>query len=161
MLYAKSALVLAFTISFGTPDQSAAHFVETLYAPYRNAKGTSTDYSSLQSRNEEQDIYSTGVLRLLDADRAHTPEGYEGALDSDPLCQCQDSEGLRLERVKQVSITDNRAEVSVTLRFVGSHPKIKNLHILLVREVNGWRIDDIQPSRGQNLRQALQPAKSK
>jgi hypothetical protein len=158
MHYLLSALLI--TLAAGRPvnDLSAAKFAVDLYAPYRNAKDTSTGYSSLDEI-EEGDIYSTEVLHLLKADRARTPEGSEGALDADPLCQCQDSEGMRLIRVKQKSLTPSKADVSVTLRFAGSPREMKHFPLLLIRQSDGWRVDDIRPSKGQTLRQALQPSK--
>ena len=150
-------LMLAFLSATAPPDLSAKHFVETLYAPYINAKGITTGYSPLQSRNEELDIFSLGVVRLLDADAARTPKGEEGALDYDPLCQCQDSDGMSLKSVEQVKQTRSSADIIVTLRFASTPSQIRKVHLFLIREEHGWRVDNVLSSKGQTLRQLLQP----
>jgi hypothetical protein len=79
--------VLASTsgASAQTPADGRA-FVTGLYGAYN---GGEPDYLGRQAGA----VFSPRLLSLVRKDQAATPEGEVGALDWDPICDCQDSTG--------------------------------------------------------------------
>ena len=146
------AIPLLLTLSQPQAQPDPARFIAALYAPYR----TSPDYSSLGSFQHEQTIYSASLIQLLRADRVHTPRGEQGALDADPLCQCQDSEGLQLDPPLLKPTSPGHVQAAVTLRFSSDpHDPATRLRLLLVQDPAGWRVDDVFPEHGPSLRKLL------
>jgi hypothetical protein len=114
------------------PSLAAAQaFVERTYAAYCDScKGP--DFESPR-------LLSPRLLALVRRDRWLTPEGDVGALDGDPICDCQDWK-IRSVRVEVQTAGAERA--TAVARFVNAgHPAIVKLDLVVVKDA--WRIDNI------------------
>src|SRR5690348_3240436 len=69
---------------------SARVFVEQLYKAY---DGRGPDYLGRQRDR----VFSPRMIALLERDAQLTPKGDVGALDGDPICDCQDFHITRVE----------------------------------------------------------------
>jgi hypothetical protein len=83
-------------------------------------------------------------------------QGANGVLGYDPICQCQDNDGLSAQ-ILSVVVTDDRAVAQVLLRFDASHPVPPvRVKLLLNRApLAGWKITDIQTQRVPSLKSLL------
>jgi hypothetical protein len=110
---------------------SAQGFVEGVYRAYcDDCKGP--DFASPR-------LLSPRLLALVRRDRRLTPPGDVGALDGDPICDCQDWM-IRGVRVDIRAAGANRAVAAVRFRNTGRTISV-TLDLLATR--GGWRIDNI------------------
>jgi hypothetical protein len=97
-------------------------------------------YTPTNSSFDSQVAYSPG-LKALFARNTRLLRGEVGDNnDSDPVCQCQDWETIRITGLKVISVGAHQAPVEVTFSDGRTHGK---LGLMLVRTLAGWRIDDI------------------
>lgn len=86
------------------------------------------------------------TARLRAAIKADTAGPEIGNLDYDPLCQCQDPEGLKL---RVLSVAGNAAAAAVRLE-IRLGRSVNAIILRLANERGGWRLADIasrtQPS---------------
>jgi hypothetical protein len=94
-----------------------------------------------QGRYEGPDspLYSQGIKALIAADAARTPDGDVGALDFDPFTNSQDPQPSNV-RVGAPVETNGQTTQDVTLDNGGGD---MTLHFALVKEADGWKIDDV------------------
>ncbi len=92
----------------------------------------------------------------MQKDRNSTPRGYVGKLDFDPICNCQDANGLQLAGLAVTNVDATHASALATLKFP-SEPLPRIVQFFLLRTAVGWRIDDIKTSDIPSLRKFLQP----
>lgn len=150
-----SSTVIALAIVAGacwaqTSDQSGPEsFIKGIYARYA-AKAT---YSSLGSDRKE--IYSHGLNRLIEADRKRTPVGFQGMIDADPLCDRQDSDGLKVVQLTSLRTRKNQVDTAVTLQVLRNSSSKTTVQLKLIHTPSGWRVDDVSPYKGLSLRQLL------
>jgi Protein of unknown function (DUF3828) len=142
--------------ALSAPDaNSAKAFLDAAYQQYRNGgKGV-----PLTAR-----YYHSTLLALADRDqKAAGPENV-GALDADPLCDCQDWEGvwdLKID-VQMKGTQRASANVSFALSAPGHRKKddLRKLQIVLAWERGGWRIYDItslrDPDKPWRMREELE-----
>jgi len=134
-------LVLAFTLgaaalaptALAQDLASARRFVTGLYSAYH---GDGPDYLGRQAAA----VFSPRMLALIRLDRARTPNGDVGALDGDPICDCQDFDKLRMAGLKIATPAQGRAVATVRLRDAS---EARTVTLYLVPSASGWRIDDI------------------
>ena len=100
-------------------------------------------------------VFTPAMMGLIRRDQKLS-KGEVGALDGDPLCDCQDDGGLEVKigAVSETGPADARAVV--TLTFAGaSPPDVRRLVIRLSKGKAGWRIADIaspdEPSLSASL----------
>ncbi|MGC1301833.1 MAG: DUF3828 domain-containing protein [Caulobacteraceae bacterium] len=124
----------------GSPDA----FVRGLYAPYR----ADSSYSSLGQA--AGGIYTPALLALMDKDQRAHP-GEVGAIDGDPVCDCQDSGTIR---VVQATYAARAGGVRATVRFVNLG-ETRTVGLDLVRATTGWRVDDVHDPGQASLRTEL------
>lgn len=108
-------------------------FVERLYASYRH----NSEFSPL---DEPERIFAPPLLSAIRADQ-RLARGEVGFLDGDPLCDCQDTHGMRV-RIEAFSANRMRANARLVVRFAGTHDR-RDISLKLVRTVTGWRIADV------------------
>lgn len=111
----------------------AKAFVESVYAAYEQPDAS----SSLGKRADV--IYAPALLSELRADQtAHA--GEVGRLDHDPLCDCQDSDGLKLGEVEVTQAEGGRVDAAIRFKLgdVG-----KSVRLRLVSTPGGWRVGDV------------------
>ncbi len=104
----------------------------------------------------EPAIYDLSLRRLLDED-ARLNEGFLGALEANPLCDCQDTENFHaVVKVARWKTTTAIAHVQIE-----NFGRREELTINLVFEQGHWRIDDIIPPRGPTMRKALEKSNNR
>jgi hypothetical protein len=116
---------------------SAKTFLQSVYALYsKNGKG-----ATLTSR-----YYDSTLLRLVTTDNKLNA-GDIGVLEGDPVCGCQDWEGVWDLNIEIQMVSPNRALADVS--FARSAPKgrtkddLRKLKYTLVLERGQWRIYNI------------------
>ena len=125
----------------GDPTQ----FVQGLYKSY------GADNSGAVLGKKADAIFSAPLLAEIRADqRAH--EGEAGKLDHDPICNCQDPDGLVLSHLKVSAAQAGKASAEVVVRL-GRQEKSVTLDLAQTRD--GWRVDDIATAATPSLRRFL------
>lgn len=146
-------LLIALALA-AAPVPAAANtpsgFVTRLYAGYRNLV-----FSPF--RHAER-IFAPRLLSAIREDQ-RLAKGEVGYLDGDPLCQCQDSAGLKARIVAVRRANSMRARVSVTLGLQGERARPAQLS--LVRTRAGWRIADVSSPQERSLLAALEASNRK
>jgi hypothetical protein len=152
-----AAIAFAVAATAGAPCHAAAAganearaFMEQLYAKYG-------DPSFCPTCDGKGRFFDAPLSRLIDAD-ARQANGEVGALDGDPVCQCQDPGGMKA-KVLSVALTSAYAAVAtVDLDFtLEKPPQKRRVTFDLVVENGHWRIHDIHSSDTPSLRALLQP----
>jgi hypothetical protein len=150
-----AALLAATPAAAVAQDAAGAQaFVRGLFAAYH---GHGPDYLGRQAGA----VFSPSLLRLMRREAAHTPKGDVGALDGDPICDCQEFEITAVE-VKIAAVADGRAAASVRFLNFGK-PQTVRLDLLAVR--GHWRVNDVHtadtPSLVSLLDQSLRAPQSR
>ena len=130
-------------------DPGAEAFVRALYAQY----AASGDYSPLM---HEDAVFTPALVAMLKHDEKITPKGEMGAIEADPICQCQDDSGMKLQSVAVTGTGDNTADAKVGLLF--DKPLGLTLKLLKVPG-EGWRVDDAIGQDAGSMRETLKKAK--
>ncbi len=139
-----SATAPAWAVDETTPGPAGAQaFLEAVY----RIQFGDNDAQALDKAR----IYDAGVVQLMAEDH-RLNEGFIGALDNGPLCQCQDSDSVHAV-VKVARWKRDKALAHVQIENLG---RSQELTIDLVYEHGHWRIDDITPQRGPGLRKLLE-----
>lgn len=131
----------------GESDLRAARtFVEALYRAYH---GEGPD---VLGRGRAR-VFSPRMIALLRRDRRLTPRGEVGALDGDPICDCQDFE---ISQVRVEVTPSGPGGVTAVAHFInlGTATTVR-LDLIPVR--GQWRVDNVHspsiPDLAQFLRQ--------
>jgi hypothetical protein len=113
---------------------SAELFLRGLYAKYvPNGKPTPFIYPDART------IADSGMMALLKQDQDKS-KGEVGAMDGDPICQCQDWEVLKVTSLHVTMQGANAASADVAISDSG---EVQKIHYALVWVKGGWRIHDI------------------
>lgn len=110
----------------------ARRFVTGLYDAYAHSQ---PDYAGREARQ----VFSPRLLGLMRRD-ARNAHGEVGALDGDPICDCQDPAGLQPTWLGIDSQGPGRVSVRVELKFPDGREVI-TLDLVSVR--GEWRVDDV------------------
>ncbi|HUO12618.1 MAG TPA: hypothetical protein VMU37_07670 [Caulobacteraceae bacterium] len=125
-LLALALLVASPALASPTPDptgESPRAFVTRLYGRYAHGQ---PDYAG----KDAPSVFTSRVIRLIDRDRARTPPGDVGALDGDPICDCQDDSGLKLVRLDVRASGPETATAAAHLRFAGGEQQTVRLDLV-------------------------------
>lgn len=140
-------------LTLATPATSAAQdlpaaraFVAHLYRAY--ARGE-PDYLDREAGR----VFAPRLLALIRRDRATTPAGEVGVLDGDPVCDCQDADGLKVGHVAVTALGPGHARADITVRFPDG-PRVISLD--LAASHNAWRIADIHTHETPSLVRLLE-----
>ena len=125
---------------------AAKAFVAGLYAAYGKVPGP--DYLGRQAK----DVFSPALLDLMRREAAHTPKGEVGALDGDPICNCQDYE-IRDVSVSVTMAGATSATAIVNFRNLG---RAEAIGLDLVWAKGGWRVDDVHAKEMLSLVKLLE-----
>lgn len=113
---------------------SAEQFLRGLYAKYtHNGKPTPFVYPDART------IADANMMALLKRDHDKS-NGEVGAMDSDPVCRCQDWEAIKVTAVQVTMQGASAAAADLTFSDMGD---VQKLHYSLVWTKDGWRIHDI------------------
>jgi Protein of unknown function (DUF3828) len=131
----RAAFLLALGAALPATAQTSNHadaFVIGLYDAY--ARDPGPDYAGAGAKS----VFSSKLLDLLHRDAALTPPGEVGALDGDPICDCQD---YRIAEVR-VRISGSPDVATAAVAFT-NYGQPRSLTLDLVREPGGWRVADV------------------
>ena len=147
-------MILAALALAAAAAQSAAEspraFVERVYAGY-----CKSDFSPF-TRPERW--FAPRLLAAIREDE-RLAQGEVGYLDGDPICQCQDSDGLRATVTKIVVQDRDHARVRVSIGLSGYAARPAAL--TLVRTGSGWRIADVSSTQETSLLAGLEASNAK
>lgn len=124
-------LIAAMTTSAGQATPRA--FLTQLYANYR-----SPDYSPF---DHPQRVFAPRLNAAIEED-AKQNQGEVGYIDADPICQCQDADGLRASIISVREHGRRQADARVVLRFTGNGTHLP-VHLFLTSTPDGWRVLDV------------------
>ena len=135
-------MLTALALAAAAPQPPRA-FVVRLYAHYRDEK-----FSPL---NHLDTIFAPPLAGAIRLDQKRAGSGYEGALEADPICDCQDPDELRADIGQPLpSGRRDRAIIPVVLRFSGRPHAVRH-SLRLIWTSNGWRIADTDINGGKSL----------
>jgi Protein of unknown function (DUF3828) len=145
-------------LSSAQPNDSPRNFLASIYRNYENGGNGIGIGNGSASR-----YFTSSLLALVRADATAAGPGNVGAIDADPVCACQDWDGIWDLDINVRTRTPGFAEADVSFslsppqRRLGSDSR--RLSIKLISEHGGWRIDDIidrtDPKNPFALRKAL------
>jgi hypothetical protein len=146
-------LALGLALAAGEPaaaqtaDLKAAQtMVERTYRAY--CKGCRVDLDRHAGR-----LLSPRLMALVERDRRLTPKGDVGALDGDPICDCQDYAITDVRVAVKAGPAADRATAAVSFRNFGEPQTIR---LDLVAVAGGWRIDNVHSKGAPDLADYLQ-----
>lgn len=142
------ALLAAPCAGLGQTLDDAKAFTLGLYLAYAHRE---PDYLGAGA----QRVFSPRLLGLIRRDERLTPAGDVPSLDGDPVCDCQDPEGLGQVRVEVTTVGPGRARADVRFRFPDG-PHEVTLDLVSVR--SHWRIDDAHTRDTPSLVRFLEDA---
>jgi hypothetical protein len=119
----------ALANDFEKTDASAEGFLRRVYATY-----------TLNQDPPLLETITTPTLRNLLHQEQVALDGEVGVLDSDPLCNCQDSD-IKVQSIRFDHVSDAHATAVVTFTNFGKRSESVQLELAKVGGV--WRIDDV------------------
>ena len=140
------SIVLAAALSAvpacGQDADAAKHFLGSLYKQYAN-HGPGIDFTGPKARV----VFDSSLIALLHADQSVLGADEVGVLDGDPICSCQDWDGIWDLKIAVQLRKDGRAQAAVSFALfapsAGSDPDRRSLEITLASAGGQWRIWDI------------------
>ena len=138
-----AAALLALAPAAGAQSLGDARaFVTDLDRAYGRAP--EPDYLGPRARRG----FSPRLLGLIRQDERDA-RGEVGALDGDPICDCQDPEGIRLVALELASSGPGRAEARAQVRFAGARREAITLDLVGIG--GRWRVDDVHTADTPSL----------
>jgi hypothetical protein len=134
----RAILAFAAAAAIASPARAqdlaqARAFVERLCAAYAREPGP--DYLNDQAKA----VFSPALLELMKREAAHTPKGEVGALDGDPICNCQD---YKITGVQVAVAAAGPAKARADVAFRNFDQK-QTVTLDLVVVAGQWSVDDI------------------
>ena len=131
----------------------ARTFLTKLYAHYPYRAGRPA-FDAL-GRQAPQ-VFDPTLIALVRENERLTPKDEVGALNGDPICDCQDSEGMsaRIGTIRTMGRSTAMARVDITFA-VATPPDTRQLDLDLVQSRGQWRIRDIHSKDQPSLRAYL------
>ena len=152
----KAALPVLALLAIGAapaPDLAGAHaFLARVYAHY---PVPATDNAFTPFGKEERRIFDASLAGLIDEDE-RLAHGEVGALDGDPLCDCQDDSGMTFAVGAARPDGAGGAVIDVVRRSPDEKPAgLEHIVVVLRRQNGAWRIHDIKTPDTPSLRAYL------
>lgn len=111
-------------------------FVRSLYTAEQGGSGPQADAARM---------WSARTAALIAESEALGNPGEYAYFEADPVCDCQDDGGMVLTSVAVTPRGADRADATVVMTWTMARPpEVKRQTFNLVKEGDGWRIDDIQ-----------------
>ena len=121
---------------------SAKWFVESLYRHYSNG-GKGIDFRGSRALN----YFDSSLNSLMAADAKAVGPNEVGVLDGDPICSCQDWDGIWDLKIAVQMLSNDRAKAAVTFALfapkAGADRDFRSIEMTLVWTRKQWRIDNI------------------
>lgn len=124
-------MLLALLVATAPTAETPRAYMERIYASYRDKDFSPFDHPNL--------YFAPRLLAAIKED-ARLAHGEVGYVDGDPICQCQDTDGLHA-KVAKVTTQGAKALAEVVLDFTDS--TARRVKFSLVRTGAGWRIADV------------------
>jgi hypothetical protein len=143
------ALLIGLDVSPAAQAQdlkAAESFLRSIYATY-TAKGHPADLAGPKAET----LFEPSLAALLRTDEK-LADGEVGALDSDPICACQDFD-IRSTTVTATADGPGKAKATASFKNFGNTHKVA---FDLVASGTGWRIFDIHDQDMPSLRKLLE-----
>lgn len=152
VLLSIGAVALAPFPAAAADAAGARIFLEGIYSHYPAAPGREEYFPTGPGAPQ---VFDPGMVALLREDE-RLADGEVGAIDADPLCDCQDDGGLQVT-IGDVRLTGpSSAKATVALRFSqAAAPTFERLEISLAVVGDQWRIHDIGSRATPSLRAYL------
>jgi hypothetical protein len=134
---------------------SARAFVAWIYSHYPTSTRHPT-FDALGQANKRA-IFAPSLIALFDED-ARLAHGEVGALDGDPLCDCQDDGGMTftIARVRFVDPAHAHAAAAVVRSYPDSKPpEVETITLDLEMTKGRWRVYDVRSKDTPSLRALL------
>lgn len=120
----------------------AKRFLEEIYRHYDH-HGPGIDFTGSNSKK----VFDSSLIQLVQADKKALGPDEAGVLDGDPICGCQDWDGIWNLKIAVQMLGVRRATATVSFALFapkpGSDSDLRLLEITLVPESGQWRIDNI------------------
>jgi len=127
-------LIIGAALAAGGPaaTETPKDYMERLYAGYRDSNFNPLTHPSLYF-----------APRLVDAlkEDARLARGEVGYVDGDPICQCQDPDGLQASVTDVTQKAPDQAKVRVSIGLAGYDARPATFSLVMTHE--GWRIADV------------------
>ena len=143
-------IVLALLAASAQPAETPRAYMQRLYASYSHS-----DYSPF---SHPERVFAPRLLSAINED-SRLAHGEVGYLDGDPVCQCQDTGGMRPTITSVSQKAPDKAIVRVSIGWEGD--KARPATFKLVRTRAGWRIADVSSQDEPSLLGALETANRK
>ena len=142
------------TQAAGAADTGPQAFLAGLYAHYPVA-GRARAFDPVGPAAAQ--VFDAPLVALIRRDQRNA-RGEVGALDGDPLCDCQDDAGMTWRIAGVVPQGADKAVARVRLTFPQTpRPRTDDLTFQLVKTAAGWRIHDIASPDIPSLRGLFLP----
>jgi hypothetical protein len=155
---AAALAMMALAMVASSPARSAdlngaRAFVAWLYSHYPEREGVPAFDPTGRSADA---VFDPSMAALLREDARRTPKGDVGAIDWDPICDCQDDDGLTAKIDSLFPVGSGGASAIVNIRFANESPaSAHRLEYHLVVVHGRWRIHDIKTRETPSLRMLL------
>jgi hypothetical protein len=154
LVFAISAAFMPASLAHAQDADSATIFLKSAYQQYGN-QGRGIDFTGPHASL----YFHSSLLALIHADQKAVDQDIPICCDADPLCDCQDWDGIWDLKIQVQMESPKRAEATVS--FAMSAPKgrakddLRRLRITLVPEGGQWRIYDILDQSGPDASSGL------
>jgi hypothetical protein len=128
----------------------ARSFLVKLYAHYPHRHGTPVFDAAGKSAPL---VFDPSLVTLIRDSERLTPQGDAPPLDGDPVCDCQDSDGMSTGIGAIRATGASAASARVDLKFAGGEGN--RLDLDLVQSRGQWRVHDIHSKDMPSLRAFL------
>ena len=98
-------------------------------------------------------LFAPRLLALMRADEDVTPKGDIGYLDGDPICDCQETTGLRLSGLRIERTAPDRLRAVARLTSTG---QMRTIILHLIAREGRWSIADLRTPKSGSLAAALE-----
>lgn len=126
----------------GKSAESAQRFIQGLYASY----GPSSAPPNLFEKNASQ-AFDPSLVLLAKKDAAAVGQGSVGALDYDPVCNCQDTD-VTFPDLKILIQSLDTSHATATVTFLGDDHEPNKIVLTLLRKKGQWRVFNIEDFTG-------------
>lgn len=144
-------LLVAGLLAVAAPVQAqdlpaAQTFVSGLYSAYQRQPGP--DYLGKQMG----EVFAPDLIALIRREAASVPKGEVGALDGDPICDCQDWQISKVE----VAVTGPKPGAAVADVHFRNAGEPREVRLDLVAVQGRWRVGDVRTADMPSLIKLLQ-----
>ena len=137
-------ILVALALAAAPVAETPKAFLERIYASYRDH-----DFSPF----EHAERYFAPKLKAAIDEDSRLANGEVGYLDGDPICQCQDSDGLKSKVLRIRLQGADKAFAEVLLDYPDS--TATHVKFDLVKTKAGWRIADVSSGDEPSLLRAI------